>query len=479
MTSLLGIRTKQRCNTTVRRRSSAAVRALGFLFLIAAGTASGQTPTLVQHYYSGSNSPPRGLNAPNYTFRLPNETLAGNCLVMFIDYPHGSLVSSIADDRGNTWPATAAAAADGGVGSPVTAVYVLPNAQSGTREITVNFDTAVAGVHAVFLEYYNVDTSAAVGSKASRSGALAPTITSGTLAPSAAASGNLVLNYAMDSRGQVGAQSATAVTAWSAGAGWTMLGGDINNSHDTSSFALQARIADGTSFNPTMVASQSRFDGFNSVAVELRAADAGTAPPAGIRILKEQFYVHTALGPLPGSWTQFFPARGNLLAAINIYHGSTTSPIFDSNGNAWRQAHTNTGTPAIQYAENAVTSSTLGVTIPLTTANSNTTIVLFDIAGAASSDVLAQALVGDSRDATGVSTVTDAPAITPLNPNGLILVATAFGQGPATGFAAGAPPSAFFMPVTYPNETDYDTFDNADGYAHSYYGADLSRQHYN
>jgi len=470
MTALLVTRLKQRCRS--------ATMALGFALLVTTGTAWSQTPTLVQHFYTGTNSPPRGLDAPNYTFRLPNKTLPGNCLVMFIDYPHGSLVTSIDDDRGNSWPATAAVVADGGVGSPVTAVYVLPNAQSGTREITVTFNTDVTGVHAAFLEYYNVATSAAVGSTASRGSAVSPSITSGALVPSPAASGNLVLNYAMDNEGQVGAQSASAVTAWAAGSGWTMLGGDINNSHDTSSFALQARIADGTNFNPTMAATQARADGFNSVAVELRAANAGTAPAAGIRIVKQQFYVHTALA-VPGTWREFFPAQGNLLAAISIYHGSTTSPLSDSNGNHWTQAHTNSGVPAMQYAQNAVTSSTLAVTIPLTSVTSNTTIVLFDIVGAAASDVLAQAITGDSRGANGASSVTNAPSITPLNPNGLIITATAFGQGPVTGFAAGAPPSALFMPVTYPGETDLDTFNNADAYANSSYGTDLSPQHYN
>ena len=84
---------------------------------------------------------------------------------------------------------------------------------------------------------------------------------------------------------------------------------------------------------------------------------------------------------MPGSWTQFFPAQGNLLAAVNIYPGSTISAITDSNGNTWTQAHTDVGTPAIQYAQNPTTSSTLTVTVPLTNANANTTITLYDITG--------------------------------------------------------------------------------------------------
>src|SRR5207249_4237340 len=255
------------------------------------------------------------------------------------------------------------------------------------------------------------------------------------------------------------------------------LGGDINNSHDTSSFALQARIADGTNFNPTMTATQAVADTFNSIAVEIKAASAGTAPAAGIRIIKQQFYVNTAL-TVPGSWSVFFPSQGNLLAAVNIYPGSTTSAITDSNSNTWTQTHTDVGPPAIQYAQNPTTSSTLTVTVPLTNANANTTITLYDITGAATSSVLAQAVTVDDTDASNAAVINDAPSITPLNPNGLIIVATGIGQGPLTGFALGAPATALFMPVTYPGETDFDTFDNADGYAHNYYGTSLTQQNY-
>jgi len=451
--------------------------AIALAVLLVATSAWGQTPTLVQHYYTGANSPLRGLTATNYTFRLPNKTLSGNSLIMFLDYPHGASVSSITDDGHNTWPA-AAVTADGSVGSAATAAYVLPNGASGTRMITVTFSAAVAGVHAVFLEYYNVAISDAVGGTASSTTAVSPTISSGTLSPSAAAPGNLVLHYSMDNVGEVGGQNTTAVTAWSAGSGWTVLGGDINNSHDTSSFALQARIADGTNFNPAMTATQAVADTFNSIAVEIKAASAGTAPAAGIRIIKQQFYVNTAL-TVPGSWTEFFPSQGNLLAAANIYPGSTTSAITDSNGNPWTQAHTDVGTPAIQYAQNPATSSTLTVTVPLTNANANTTITLYDITGAATSSVLAQAVTVDDTDASDASVINNAPSITPLNPNGLIIVATGIGQGPLTGFASGAPATALFMPVTYPGETDFDTFDNADGYAHNYYGTSLTQQNYN
>src|SRR5262249_41016208 len=148
-----------------------------------------------------------------------------------------------------------------------------------------------------------------------------------------------------------GGQNAAAVTTWSADPGWTILGGDTNNAHDTSSFALQARIADGSSLTPTLLATQPVADTFNSLALELTAAAAGTPGPPGIRIIKQQFFVNTAL-TVPGSWTLFFPAQGNLLAAANIYAGSTTVPITDSNSNTWTQAHSDPGAPAIQFAAN-------------------------------------------------------------------------------------------------------------------------------
>src|SRR5439155_12583020 len=230
--------------------------AIALAFLLVATPAWGQTPTLVQHYYTGTNSPVRGLTATNYAFRLPNKTLSGNCLVMFLDYPSDVSVSSITDDGSNAWPA-AAVTADGGSGNAKTSVFVLPNVAAGTRVIPVTFGSAVAGIHAVFLEYYNVASSSPVGSSRSSINTTHTGIASGTLSPSPAVSGNLVLHYAIDNNGVAGGQNAANVTGWTAGSGWTMLGGDINSAHDASPFALQARLGDGTNFNPTMTATQS------------------------------------------------------------------------------------------------------------------------------------------------------------------------------------------------------------------------------
>jgi hypothetical protein len=454
--------------------------AFALAFLLIASLAWGQTPTLVQHYYTGANSAARGLTAASYTFRLPNKVLAGNALVMFIDYPSGTTIRSISDDGSNNWP-TAAATVDANAGNTKTSAYVLPNAASGTRVITVTFSDPIAGAHAVFLEYYNVSTSSPVGLTTTSATPVSPSIQPPSFTPT---SGNLVLNYVVDNNGTVGGGSANNVGAWAAGSSqnsgvtFTALGGDINNTHDTSPHFMQSAVANGSLITPTATATQTTRDTFTTIAIELRGASAGTAPGDGIRILKQQFFTHTAL-TVPGSWTEFFPAQGNLLVGLNIYPGSSTSAFTDSKGNAWSLVHANSGAPMIVYAENPNVESTLMVTFPLTNENSNTTITLYDIVGAATSSVLAQSVTVDWTDASNLTVVNSQPSITPQNANGLIIALAALGQGPATGMALGAPASALFMPVTYPGETDFDTFNNADSYGHSNYGTSLTNQTWN
>ena len=91
---------------------------------------------------------------------------------------------------------------------------MLPNAASGTRVITVTFSGAIAGTHAVFLEYYNVATSSPVGLTTKSAAPVSPSIQPPSFAPT---SGNLVLNYVVDNKGTVGGESASNVSAWAAG----------------------------------------------------------------------------------------------------------------------------------------------------------------------------------------------------------------------------------------------------------------------
>src|SRR2546428_58574 len=86
----------------------------------------------------------------------------------------------------STWNG-AADAGEGAAGRAAPAAYVLPSGAGGPRAITVAFGAPVAGVPAVFVEYYNVGIGEAVGGPPSRPTAVSPTISSGTLSPSVAA----------------------------------------------------------------------------------------------------------------------------------------------------------------------------------------------------------------------------------------------------------------------------------------------------
>jgi len=70
------------------------------------------------------------------------------------------------------------------------------------------------------------------------------------------------------------------------------------------------------------------------------------------------------------------------------------------------------------------------------------------------------------------TTVTGAPTFTPTGAaSGLVIQALGNGNGPITGFAAGAPPGAVFDLWTFADQNDTDVADNADESAHLYYSS--------
>jgi hypothetical protein len=391
-------------------------------------------------------------------------------------------VSSIADDKGGAWSATPVAGATA-AGTLKTEAYVLPNAAVGTRAITIVYSGRASSAHFVALEYYNVATTSVVGSTASSTTAAAPNISSGSLSPSPAASGSLVIHYAMNNQGQIGnSNNVHQVSSWTAGAGFTLeaaeyASGNSGQIQSMNPFGLQTRIADGTAFTPTLTTTGGEH--YNTIAFELKAASAGTPPLPGIRIQRMQFFTNTNINL--ATWSEPFPCSGNLLAFTEI-QGNIRSAMTDSQGNAWTVDAPGgmNSAVALQHAANARTASTYVWHAPITGPGNgnNTTLVLYDITGADPTAPLVQTVTG-SGDASNRTSFSNAPSITPRNPNGLVVVATAVGQGPLTGLAAGTPATAAFLPVIYPGETDFDTFNNADGYAVNYYGANLAQQNYN
>jgi hypothetical protein len=456
---------------TVTAMNSVGNTSVGLSITVNANTSTGM-PTLAQRRAFGAIAPSRGLSpSSSYTIRMQNQVLAGNCIVLILDYSSGITVSSITDDAGNAWSTTPAVSANAGSKLNKTEAYVLQNSKPAARNFTITFSAAENNVHFIILEYYNVATSGAVGVTATSTTARAPTISTSAITPAA---GNLVLHYSMDNTGQIG-QGAT-VTSFTAGAGWALeaadyASGNSDGQEAMSFFVLQTRIAPGGSITPTVTTTGTST--VNSIALELKAAAAGTAPPAGIRVLRMQDYLNTDINV--STWSEPFPCSGNLLAVFES-NGDITSAISDSNSNTWviPVKGEDSDVCSLNYAKNPTTGPTLVMHWPITGSDRNTTVTAYDITGADPDNPYVQSVTSGPSVVDGI--FDSQPIITPKRPNGVVIVVMGDGIGPVTALTQ--PAGAYYLSDNYPGETDNDTIDNADGYALYYYGTDLSTQNY-
>jgi hypothetical protein len=104
----------------------------------AATLAPTASPTLVQHVASSTNPLGIGISGNNFKFTLPNNVLAGNCLILGISYANsGTLAATpITDTNGNTWPTSPAVSVSDTNANVNTAIFVLPNANPGVTTFT-------------------------------------------------------------------------------------------------------------------------------------------------------------------------------------------------------------------------------------------------------------------------------------------------------------------------------------------------------
>ena len=370
-------------------------------------------PTLVQHVATGMDRYP--INT--LTIRLPNPAGAGNCLILGVQFNSTGSVASVTDDRGNNWIA-GPTTTNVGFSKRMNMYYVL-NAVNGTRTITVHFSglTTTPGFpQAVVSEFYNVATSNAFdGSSASSTSRTAGPIT--TTAP-----GDLIYEWGASlssSNINGGAYNGTSITA---GTGFTLLSADLQVG-SSDQYHIQPTAGPIT---PTFSASGSATWG--SVAIALKSATAGTAPPPGIRIIHLQ---HTLLQSVraqnrSGAIVMQFPSSGNLLVGLFNGAGPTVTGVTDAFGNIWSHpaSATTTGgagvtSAQIVYAANATTNSTLsGITVGLSEVGAGDDMFnLYDITGAAISPFdLATTNLGN-QTSNGPLT---SGIITPISPNGLV-----------------------------------------------------------
>ncbi|MFI5087051.1 MAG: hypothetical protein ACHP7I_01545 [Terriglobales bacterium] len=420
-------------------------------------------PTLVQDVTWGTNNGTE--NGNGFKYHLPNPTLANNLLICGVSWDTAA-AATITDNIGtNTW-------VDGPTSSGGTRKIMLKYAlgvAAGTQDLTLTLSAAAANVHFRCSEFYNVATSSAVdGIATSASNVTGPTVASGSITTTV--DNDLIYHYGIDDANLC---CISHVTSFVVGGGFSLLPSDRHMGHFAQYFAWGGHGA----LNPTMTVNQSSHEPFGSAAIALKAAAAGTAPRAGIRILREY---HTSIDAT--AYVVQWPCSGNLtvLAGGESYNYHPWTQVTDG-VNTFSKI-TNPSPNANDYAQMFYAagmdcSNPNTRTMTLTNAAGGATLVpvIYDIAGAATSplDVVAgafykQAQAGGSSCPGAAGSDTDhAPDLTPAVAPGLAIAVLNNGTGPTCAMmgAGYVHDSAW-----YTGASDGSTLmDSANGFAHVYY----------
>lgn len=421
---------------------------------------------MIQHIASSANPVGVGISGDNFKIPIDNPVGSGNCLVLCMTYPHG-VSPTITDNNGNTWPSSPSVTADGGVNNYISSIFVLPNARSGQTTITVAFGTVNATVIPFqydLTEFNNISLSSPVNGTSSTAltTSSSNTLSAGTFTPTTnndANGGNVILSYHC-----IGASAAGNPTTWSAGSGFTLLEGDITwTSGQGVPHAMQWQIqTTQSSVSCSIGETGDTLSSYNSVALALKIASAGTSLPAGIRIRKVLHFTNQAT---PASLTIQTPTIGNLMVITTTDPDVTT--VSDSDGGTWTFNNT-TGGACLGYSQNRTANQNRKMTFSIS-ASRPASWRIYDISSAAVSAF--DTLATTASTALNAATVfNNAPTITPSVSGCLVIAAIQLGQGP--GLSMSSPTGSVFElclhDVSSGVNPDNDLMENADGNAYLY-----------
>jgi hypothetical protein len=388
-------------------------------------------PTPVQRF-SGSRC---WAFASEYRIRLPNASLAGNCLIIAAATSTDASSLSISDDQSNTWSAVINNSV---VNSRRYYLWICINATAGTRAITITSNGGNgAKIWAGGAEFYNVATASAIDGSATINNAAGPNPTAGTIATTV--DGDLIWSCCIDHTNE----NAGFSTDFAAGNGGSLL-----TANKPEGLATQY-VIQGThgNINPTLTCDGT--DTMVMMAVALKAADAGIAPSATPRIIGVQ---HQLFNPevLPLSALDLqFPCFGQHLVlgavCVNTGGNATFSGISDGNSNVWAGLDVGAGSKTrsqfagnanLWYAKNATTGADMsGPAVSMANAinSGHQNIVLWDVVGILDLD--------DIVYQEGIQTVTgnvDTISISPAVAGGIMFVITGINAHTLSGAVSGA-----------------------------------------
>jgi hypothetical protein len=442
------------------------------------GGSSGPQPTYALNgtACSVNDTPGSGSTDSVFSYRcpLPNPTGAGNLLVVMLRWQNNSLPAvSFTDEPGNTYTeATTCTDAPAGI---VTGLYYVENTKAGARNITVHFSSFSGRVAMGEYEFYNVAQSSALDQAACHVGSSATTVTSGALS-AAGASGDLVFHYGMvDSDTMITGCSPSSQTNITWTQRTTMI---LDNQPQCAQYGIYNATA---SFSPSFNVS-TRVN-YVSAAAAFKAASAGTAPAAGIRVNYIQ-HDNSIVQNLTTALTQM-PINGNL--AVVMYTGSQDYVTAISDGsNTWSTVGANhvcnptSGgqCSSVWYAPIASPGTyKLNFTRNVNGQNAGfgDSYITFDISGAAASPVdsgfgsngLASTTGQQIINGSGgpLTTITAAPSA----PNEVILVSENQQFDTMTGLTS--PSGAYFLANDYTNESNSSHADLNGGWGLLYNGS--------
>ena len=403
-------------------------------------TQSNGVPTFAENHVSGSSS--QGNPVSSYILRLPNPSMAGNCIIVGFQYSDTSGVTpSVKDDQGNLY-STPVQTSDGR--QVVNLSYAL-NVAPGAQKITITFSgTSPAYVSAMASEFYNVAPSSALDGHTGSSGS-GSTVSAGSFTP--VTSGDLIYQYAIQD-----STSASPMSSWTQGPNpWLLLSADLFDGA-AAQYQVQASAA---AIAPTL--SMAPAQGFTSVAIALRPASAGTPPPSGIRVVRVQ---HNSVQPYASSPLRLqFPSTGNLLVISWIgVPGHDLTGVTDGNNNAYLSTgpafgYGLSGDSQIYYAAGAATRTTLtGPNLSTSgTDISGSTAVLFDVRGAASAPYDNTAGRATAFGSLTTSGSFAAANLSPTTTNGLVISSIGIDSNTLVGVSPGNFLSSVPSPVSSPN----------------------------
>lgn len=425
-------------------------------------TSSAAVPTLIQHVGSTVNDN-NGISGNGFVFSLPNVVGTGNCLILGISFPFSAgRTVSVVDSTGNTWTQAGSQVTDST--NMAQRIYVCPNASAALHTVTVTFDTTLRPFEYQISEFQNIATTSPVDGTHGTASVASPNVSAGSYTPTTnndANGGHLIWTFTRsnDTVGTINANAASAI----APTGSQLLLSADNTCTIPGACSYYVQATNGA-INPGFTITQSSGTNFVCSSVALLAANAGTAPPAGIRI-KRILHATYVLG---GSSAVFcVPTDGNLILGT-MPAGNNLNPIStvtDSN----LQSYSNPGTagnPQLWMKQNATPSNGLKITFT-SGVSTQFSVRFFDIVGAQTSSFLNTSGVNGANPATGNLSLSW--TITPNSAPGLTISVMGYGTGPGTGMGTGSPSGSVFDLVVYPGETDQDRLDNADATSHVNY----------